>query len=62
MDTLNALSITAYAIDAKYRTSYNRRPLACLEYVQENDLVCTGAMTDPKDDRSPAPSKQPDHY
>ena len=60
MDTLNALSITTYAIDAKYGTSYNKRFLAYLKYVQENDLVCTGAMTDPKGDRSLAPSKQPD--
>lgn len=60
MDTLNALSITTHAIDAKYGTIYNKRFLAYLEYVQENDLVCTGAMTDPKGDRSLAPSKQPD--
>jgi len=60
MDTLNALSITTYAIDAKYGTDYNKRFLSYLGYVQENDLVCTGAMTDPKGDRSLSPSKQPD--
>ena len=35
-----------------------------LEYVQEDDLVCDGAMTDPKRDRSLSPHEQndPDHY
>ncbi|MBW6485129.1 MAG: 4-hydroxyphenylacetate 3-hydroxylase family protein [Syntrophobacterales bacterium] len=60
MDALNALSITTYELDAKYGTVYNKRFLAYLEYVQENDLVCTGAMTDPKGDRALAPSQQPD--
>ena len=60
MDTLNALSITTWAIDDKYGTDYNKRFLKYLEYVQENDLVCTGAMTDTKGHRSLAPSKQPD--
>ena len=31
-----------------------------LEYVQENDLTCDGAMTDPKGDRGLPPHKQPD--
>lgn len=60
MDALNALSITTFNIDKKYGTEYNKRFLKYLEYVQEQDLVCDGAMTDPKGDRSLAPSKQPD--
>jgi 4-hydroxybutyryl-CoA dehydratase / vinylacetyl-CoA-Delta-isomerase len=60
MDALNALSITTHAIDEKYGTEYNRRFLKFLEYVQENDLTCDGAMTDPKGDRSLPPGKQPD--
>jgi 4-hydroxybutyryl-CoA dehydratase/vinylacetyl-CoA-Delta-isomerase len=60
MDALNALSITTFDIDAKYKTTYNQRFLKYLGYVQENDLVCDGAMTDPKGDRSLAPSKQAD--
>ncbi len=60
MDALNALSITTHDIDAKYGTGYNKRFLKYLEYVQENDLVCDGAMTDPKGDRSLPPSKQGD--
>ena len=64
MDALNALSITTYNIDKKYNTPYYNRFLKYLEYVQENDLVCDGAMTDPKGDRSLSPHEQndPDQY
>jgi 4-hydroxybutyryl-CoA dehydratase/vinylacetyl-CoA-Delta-isomerase len=63
-DALNALSMTTYDIDAKHGTEYNKRFLKYLKYVQENDLVCDGAMTDPKGDRSLPPHKQadPDQY
>ena len=60
MDALNALSIVTYNIDAKHGTEYNKRFLKYLEYVQENDLTCDGAMTDPKGDRSLPPHKQHD--
>jgi 4-hydroxybutyryl-CoA dehydratase/vinylacetyl-CoA-Delta-isomerase len=60
MDALNALSITTFDIDAKHGTEYNKRFLKYLEYVQENDLTCDGAMTDTKGDRSLPPHKQPD--
>ncbi len=60
MDALNALSIVTHDIDRKHGTEYNRRFLKFLEYVQENDLVCDGAMTDPKGDRGLAPHQQED--
>jgi len=60
MDALNALSMTTFDIDAKHGTQYNERFLKYLAYVQENDLVCDGAMTDPKGDRSLPPHKQAD--
>ncbi len=60
MDALNALSIVTWEIDAKYQTGYYERFLKYLAYVQENDLTCDGAMTDPKGDRSLAPHQQPD--
>lgn len=60
MDALNALSITTHNIDEKYGTKYNKNFLDYLAYVQENDLVCDGAMTDPKGDRSLPPHKQQD--
>ena len=56
----NALSITTHDIDAKHGTKYNERFLKYLAYVQENDLVCDGAMTDPKGDRSLPPHRQED--
>ena len=60
MDSLNALSITTYNIDARYGTHYYKRFMEYLEYVQENDLTCDGAMTDPKGDRSLPPHRQAD--
>lgn len=60
MDALNALSIVTYDIDQKYGTGYNGRFLKYLAYVQENDLTCDGAMTDPKGNRALPPHKQPD--
>jgi 4-hydroxybutyryl-CoA dehydratase/vinylacetyl-CoA-Delta-isomerase len=64
IDALNALSITTHAIDQAHGTSYESRFLKYLVHVQDNDLVCDGAMTDPKGDRSLPPSKQadPDQY
>ncbi len=64
MDALNALSIVTYDIDAAHGTSYHERFLRYLEYVQDQDLVCDGAMTDPKGDRSLPPHQQsdPDMY
>ncbi len=60
MDALNTLSIVTYDIDQKYGTRYNQRFLKYLQYVQDEDLVCCGAMTDNKGDRSLRPSDQPD--
>jgi 4-hydroxybutyryl-CoA dehydratase/vinylacetyl-CoA-Delta-isomerase len=60
MDALNALSIVTFDIDAKYGTKYHERFNKYLAYVQEHDLVCDGAMTDPKGERSLAPHQQKD--
>jgi 4-hydroxybutyryl-CoA dehydratase / vinylacetyl-CoA-Delta-isomerase len=64
MDALNALSIVTYDIDQKRGTEYNQRFLEYLKYVQEEDLVCCGAMTDSRGDRSLRPIEQtdPDQY
>jgi len=64
MDTLNALSMVTYDIDQKNGTEYNKRFLKYLKYVQDEDLVCDGAMTDAKGDRSlrPADLADPDQY
>jgi 4-hydroxybutyryl-CoA dehydratase / vinylacetyl-CoA-Delta-isomerase len=64
MDALNALSMVTYDIDQKHGTEYNKRFLEYLRYVQEEDLVCDGAMTDAKGDRGLRPAEQadPDQY
>jgi 4-hydroxybutyryl-CoA dehydratase/vinylacetyl-CoA-Delta-isomerase len=64
MDALNTLSIVTFNMDTELGTEYHRRFTKYLEYVQENDFTCDGAMTDPKGDRSLPPHKQPDpdHY
>lgn len=60
MDALNALSIVTYNIDEQTGSEYHKRFIKYLGYVQENDLTCDGAMTDPKGDRMLPPHKQPD--
>ncbi|MFZ5946163.1 MAG: 4-hydroxyphenylacetate 3-hydroxylase family protein [Bacillota bacterium] len=58
MDAINAISITTYEMDQDLGTEYNKRFTKFLAYVQDNDLVCDGAMTDPKGDRSRRPHEQ----
>ncbi len=64
MDANNAVFSTTYEIDQAYGTNYHENFKKFLNDVQLKDLVVDGAMTDPKGDRSLAPSKQadPDSY
>ncbi|WP_209703026.1 4-hydroxyphenylacetate 3-hydroxylase family protein [Clostridium algifaecis] len=64
MDAFNATFSTTYEIDKEHNTNYHENFKNFLKYVQENDLVVDGAMTDPKGDRGLSPSKQvdPDLY
>jgi 4-hydroxybutyryl-CoA dehydratase / vinylacetyl-CoA-Delta-isomerase len=64
MDAFNASYITTFNIDKKHNTTYHARFSEFLKYVEENDLIVDGAMTDPKGDRSKRPSDQvdPDLY
>lgn len=59
-DAMNALYSTTFEMDAKNGTEYHKRFVEFLKYIQENDLMISGAMTDPKGDRSLSPSKQAD--
>jgi 4-hydroxybutyryl-CoA dehydratase/vinylacetyl-CoA-Delta-isomerase len=63
-DALNALESTTFEIDQSLGTCYHDRFMDYLGYVQRQDLVCNGAMTDVKGDRSLHPSQQsdPDMY
>lgn len=60
MDAFNAVFSTTYEIDEKCGTKYHENFKNYLKYVQENDLVVDGAMTDPKGDRALSPSQQKD--
>ncbi|HHW04075.1 MAG TPA: 4-hydroxybutyryl-CoA dehydratase [Thermoanaerobacterales bacterium] len=59
-DALNATYTVTYEMDQKYGTDYHKRFLEYLKFVQENDLMIAGSMTDPKGDRSLRPSQQAD--
>lgn len=64
MDAMNAVFATTFDTDAKFGTKYHERFKKFVEYVQENDLIVDGCMTDVKGDRSKSPSEQadPDMY
>ncbi|MGA2401780.1 MAG: 4-hydroxyphenylacetate 3-hydroxylase N-terminal domain-containing protein [Syntrophobacteraceae bacterium] len=57
---LNTLYATTYEMDEKLGTDYHRRFLKFLKYAQEEDLACSGMVTDAKGDRSLGPAKQAD--
>lgn len=63
-DAFNAVYSIAYEVDKQYGTDYLGRFNEFLGYVQEEDLVVDGAMTDVKGDRglSPHQQKDPDLY
>ena len=64
MDAINALWSVTHDTDQAKGTDYHERFKKYVLFLQENDLVADGAMTDPKGDRSKSPSQQadPDMY
>lgn len=60
MDAFNAVYSTTFEIDEKYGTNYHENFKKFLIYVQDNDLIVDGAMTDPKGNRTLAPHAQKD--
>ncbi|ETK00196.1 gamma-aminobutyrate metabolism dehydratase/isomerase [Eubacterium nodatum ATCC 33099] len=60
MDAFNAVYSTTFETDEKYGTDYHKNFVEYLKFVQENDLIVDGAMTDPKGDRGLAPHAQKD--
>jgi 4-hydroxybutyryl-CoA dehydratase/vinylacetyl-CoA-Delta-isomerase len=60
LDAINALWSVTFEIDQAKGTTYHARFREFLARVQREDLMCAGAMTDPKGDRSLAPWKQAD--
>ncbi|MFC1846073.1 4-hydroxyphenylacetate 3-hydroxylase family protein [Chloroflexota bacterium] len=63
-DGINSVYSVTYDIDRKKGTDYHKRLIEFVKMIQKNDLMISGAMTDPKGDRSLSPSKQadPDQY
>jgi 4-hydroxybutyryl-CoA dehydratase / vinylacetyl-CoA-Delta-isomerase len=63
-DGINATYSVAYEIDEKHGTDYLERFKKWLTYIQDENLMVVGAMTDPKGDRSKGPADQadPDQY
>ncbi|NVM24582.1 MAG: 4-hydroxybutyryl-CoA dehydratase [Desulfobacterales bacterium] len=63
-DGINATYSVAYEMDQKYGTDYSERFKKWLAYIQDENLMVVGAMTDPKGDRSKGPADQadPDQY
>jgi len=59
-DAMNATYSVTYEMDQELGTDYHQRFLNYLAYIQENDLMVAGSMTDPKGDRSLPPHKQAD--
>lgn len=60
MDAFNAVFSTTFEIDEKCGTKYHENFVKYMKFVQDNDLVVDGAMTDPKGDRALSPSEQED--
>lgn len=59
-DAMNAVYSVSYEIDKKHGTNYHERVCEFIKYIQANDYMVVGGMTDPKGDRSLPPHKQPD--
>ena len=64
LDALNTLAIVTRRVDRERGTEYRKRFDAFLGEVHANDWALSGAMTDPRGDRSRSPSQQidPDLY
>lgn len=60
MDAANAVFSTTFECDKKHGTNYHQRFLDYWRFIQTEDLVVDGAMTDPKGDRGRRPMDQTD--
>lgn len=60
LDAINATYSVCYEIDQRHGTDYFERFKQWLIYIQDENLMVVGAMTDPKGDRSKGPADQPD--
>ncbi|MFW6151171.1 MAG: 4-hydroxyphenylacetate 3-hydroxylase N-terminal domain-containing protein [Chloroflexota bacterium] len=59
-NAINSMWATTHDMDQELGTDYHQRLTQWLLYAQENDLTISGALTDPKGNRSLPPSQQED--
>ena len=59
-NALNAMWATTYDIDKELGTDYHKKIRVWLKDAQERDITISGALTDPKGERSLPPSQQKD--
>ncbi len=59
-NSINAMWATTYDIDKEYGTDYHQRLKNWLVDAQKRDICISGALTDPKGDRTKLPSEQDD--
>jgi 4-hydroxybutyryl-CoA dehydratase/vinylacetyl-CoA-Delta-isomerase len=57
---INAMWATTYDMDNDLKTDYHQRLTDWLKSAQERDITISGALTDPKGDRTKKPSQQDD--
>lgn len=64
LDAANAIYSTTFECDRKHGTDYHQRFKDYWKWIQQQDLLVDGAMTDPKGDRGKRPKDQrdPDLY
>ncbi|MBC8442145.1 MAG: 4-hydroxybutyryl-CoA dehydratase [Deltaproteobacteria bacterium] len=64
LDAANAIFSTTFECDKKHGTQYHERFKDYWKWIQKEDMVVDGAMTDPKGDRGKRPTDQvdPDLY
>ncbi len=60
LDGINAVYSVAYEVDKECGTDYLTKFKKWLTFIQDENLMVVGAMTDPKGDRSKSPANQPD--
>ncbi len=59
-NSINAMWATTYDMDKEYGTDYHQRLKDWLADAQKRDICISGALTDPKGDRTKLPSEQDD--
>lgn len=59
-NSINAMWATTFDLDKEYGTDYHQRLKNWLITAQKNDITISGALTDPKGDRTKSPTEQKD--